>query len=116
MTGTDLTERNFLVTGVSKGIGRALSNRLAAASRHVAGIARGKDPDFPGTLVSVDLDDTQASEDAFRELAQLYSFDGVISNDDGEPAPIISPFRRKSKTGSGCPWTVMTNDGSRCQS
>ncbi|MBX5227530.1 SDR family oxidoreductase [Rhizobium sp. NLR9b] len=75
-----MTERIFLVTGASKGIGRALSNRLASAGHHVVGIARGKDPDFPGTLVSVDLNDTEASEEAFRELAQLYSFDGVVNN------------------------------------
>ena len=80
MTGTNITERTFLVTGASKGIGRALSQRLAAAGHHVVGIARGRDPDFPGTLVSVDLNDTQASEKAFRELAQLYAFDGVVNN------------------------------------
>ncbi|MBX4958245.1 SDR family oxidoreductase [Rhizobium lentis] len=75
-----MTERTFLVTGASKGIGRALSHRLAAAGHQVVGIARGKDPDFPGALVSLDLNDTQASEEALRELAQLYSFDGVVNN------------------------------------
>lgn len=80
MTGTDMTERTFLVTGASKGIGRALSNRLAAAGHHVVGIARGKDPDFPGTLVSVDLNDTTASGEAFNELARLHSFDGLVNN------------------------------------
>ncbi|TCR94963.1 NAD(P)-dependent dehydrogenase (short-subunit alcohol dehydrogenase family) [Rhizobium sp. BK418] len=80
MTGANMTGRNFLVTGASKGIGRALSNRLAAAGHHVVGIARTKEPDFPGTLVSLDLNDSQASEEAFRELAGLYSFDGVVNN------------------------------------
>ncbi|PDT28043.1 short-chain dehydrogenase [Rhizobium sp. L9] len=75
-----MTERTFLVTGASKGIGRALSHRLAAAGHQVVGIARGKDPEFPGALVSLDLNDTQASEEALRELAQLYSFDGVVNN------------------------------------
>ncbi len=75
-----MTERTFLVTGASKGIGRALSHRLASAGHHVVGIARGRDADFPGTLVSVDLNDTHASEEAFRELAQLYALDGVVNN------------------------------------
>jgi short-subunit dehydrogenase len=40
------------VTDASKGIGGALSIKLATASQHVVGIARGADDrDFPGTLV-----------------------------------------------------------------
>lgn len=75
-----MIKRTFLVTGASKGIGRAVSQRLADAGHHVVGIARGKDPDFPGTLVSIDLEDSKASGDAFLELAQRYAFDGVVNN------------------------------------
>ena len=75
-----MTKRTFLVTGASKGIGRALSIRLAEAGHHVVGVARGQDPAFPGTLVSIDLNDTQASQQAFTELASRYSFDGVVNN------------------------------------
>jgi len=75
-----MTKRTFLITGASKGIGRALSSQLAAAGHHVVGIARGQDPDFPGTLVPIDLDDSKASGEAFADLAQRYSFDGVVNN------------------------------------
>jgi NAD(P)-dependent dehydrogenase (short-subunit alcohol dehydrogenase family) len=75
-----MTERTFLITGASKGIGRALSNSLAAAGHHVVGIARGQDPDFPGTLVSIDLDDSRGTAEALADLAQRYSFDGVVNN------------------------------------
>jgi 3-oxoacyl-[acyl-carrier protein] reductase len=75
-----MTRRTFLITGASKGIGRALSTRLSDAGHHVVGIARGQDPDFPGTLVSIDLDDSKASGEAFDELARRYSFDGVVNN------------------------------------
>jgi len=75
-----MIHRTFLVTGASKGIGRAVSNRLAAAGHHVIGIARTRDPGFPGTLVSTDLNDSRASGQAFAELAQQYSFDGVVNN------------------------------------
>jgi NAD(P)-dependent dehydrogenase (short-subunit alcohol dehydrogenase family) len=75
-----MTKRTFLVTGASKGIGRALSTRLAAAGHHVVGIARGGDPSFPGTLVSIDLNDSKASAQAFAELARRHSFDGVVNN------------------------------------
>ncbi|MGY4197327.1 SDR family oxidoreductase [Bradyrhizobium sp. USDA 4520] len=72
--------RTFLITGASKGIGRALSHRLTNSGHHVVGVARGQDPDFPGTLVSIDLNDSKASAEAFADLAQRYSFDGVVNN------------------------------------
>jgi 3-oxoacyl-[acyl-carrier protein] reductase len=75
-----MTARTFLVTGATKGIGRALSQQLAGAGHHVVGIARGPDPDFPGTLTSVDLSDSKASADAFADLAQRYPFDGIVNN------------------------------------
>lgn len=75
-----MTKRTFLVTGATKGIGRALSTRLADAGHHVVGVARGRDPDFPGTLASIDLNDSKASGEAFAELARRHSFDGVINN------------------------------------
>ncbi|HWU00047.1 MAG TPA: SDR family oxidoreductase, partial [Terriglobales bacterium] len=75
-----MTKRTFLVTGASKGIGRALSERLAIAGHHVVGIARGADASFPGTLVSIDLNDSKAAGEAFQDLAQRYDFDGVVNN------------------------------------
>jgi 3-oxoacyl-[acyl-carrier protein] reductase len=35
-----MTKRSFLVTGASKGIGRALAARLAAAGHRIVGLAR----------------------------------------------------------------------------
>ncbi|WP_024513064.1 SDR family oxidoreductase [Bradyrhizobium sp. ARR65] len=75
-----MTKRTFLITGASKGIGRALSQRLTDSGHHVVGIARGQDPGFPGTLVSIDLDDSAMSAAAFAELARCHSFDGVVNN------------------------------------
>lgn len=75
-----MTDRTFLITGASKGIGRALSHRLADAGHRVVGIARERDASFPGTLVSIDLSDTRASMDALAELAERYDFDGVVNN------------------------------------
>ena len=75
-----MVQRTFLVTGASKGIGLAISKRLAAAGHDVVGIAREPLPSFPGTLVSVDLSDDKASAEAFAELAQRHAFDGVVNN------------------------------------
>ncbi|MDR7008927.1 SDR family oxidoreductase [Paraburkholderia strydomiana] len=76
-----MSKRTFLVTGATKGIGRALSNRLAAAGHHVVGLARRTDdPTFPGTLVSVDLGDRSATEESLAALTARFAFDGVVNN------------------------------------
>ncbi len=72
--------RSFLITGASKGIGRALSERLADEGHTVVGIARGADASFPGTLVSIDLSDRTATDTALAQLATRYAFDGVVNN------------------------------------
>ncbi|WP_338081647.1 SDR family NAD(P)-dependent oxidoreductase [Agrobacterium leguminum] len=74
-------QRTFLVTGASKGIGRAVSERLAVAGHRVVGIARSADDTrFPGVLISVDLADQQQTEDALREISERYGIDGVVNN------------------------------------
>ncbi|CAI8704236.1 SDR family oxidoreductase [Pseudomonas chlororaphis] len=73
--------RTFLITGASKGIGRALANQLSQAGHHVVGIARnGDDPDFPGTLVALDLGDREQTEKTLAGLVSRYAFDGLINN------------------------------------
>jgi len=76
-----MSKRTFLVTGATKGIGRALSNRLAEAGHHVVGLARRTEDDaFPGTLVSVDLSDRNATDRILNELTTRFAFDGVVNN------------------------------------
>lgn len=76
-----MISRTFLITGASKGIGRALSERLARAGHAVVGIARhAGDTSFPGELVAVDLADRRATDDALRQLASRHMFDGVVNN------------------------------------
>ncbi|WP_267226213.1 SDR family oxidoreductase [Dyella silvae] len=76
-----MTRRTFLVTGATKGIGRAISSRLAHAGHQIIGLARNaNDAGFPGTLVSADLGDRVATGEVLARLVDKYSFDGVINN------------------------------------
>ncbi len=74
-----MPSRTFLVTGASKGIGLALSERLVRAGHRVVGLARGP-AEFPGELVSVDLADRDATDAALRALLARHAFDGVVNN------------------------------------
>lgn len=75
-----MSHKTFLITGASKGIGRALSHRLAAAGHKVIGVARNADPGFPGILVPIDLTDPVATEHALTKLRSEHVIDGVVNN------------------------------------
>ncbi|MGU7785197.1 SDR family oxidoreductase [Burkholderia sp. PU8-34] len=74
-----MTARTFLITGATKGIGRALSERLVRTGHRVIGVAR-DGADFPGELVRVDLADSRATEAALKDLAGRHAIDGVVNN------------------------------------
>ncbi|MDR8727556.1 SDR family oxidoreductase [Burkholderia pseudomultivorans] len=74
-----MNARTFLVTGATKGIGRALSARLVRTGHRVIGVAR-EDADFPGELVRVDLADSRATAAALNALAERHAIDGVVNN------------------------------------
>lgn len=73
-------QRTFLITGASKGIGLALSQRLAANGHRVVGLARHLTDDFPGHLLPLDLSDAEATAHALEDLTQRFPFDGVVNN------------------------------------
>jgi len=76
-----MSSRTFLITGASKGIGRALADQLAAVGHKVVGIARhADDPGFPGVLVPVDLGDREQTAKVLQALTQQYAFDGLVNN------------------------------------
>ncbi len=76
-----MTARTFLITGASKGIGRALATFLAQAGHNVVGIARNADdPTFPGTLVALDLADRERSAQVLKQLSERFAFDGLVNN------------------------------------
>jgi 3-oxoacyl-[acyl-carrier protein] reductase len=70
-----------LVTGATKGIGWAISQRLSDLGCHVVGLARHtQDVDFPGYLYSCDLNNAGETEDILRIIREKYPVDAVVNN------------------------------------
>lgn len=76
-----MKDQCFLVTGATRGIGWAISQRLADEGAHVVGIARHvKDIDFPGYLHACDLSNAGETEEQLRVIREKYPVDGVVNN------------------------------------
>ncbi|MFQ1064244.1 SDR family oxidoreductase [Bordetella trematum] len=76
-----MKDKCVLVTGATKGIGWALTQRLADAGCHVVGIARNTtDLDFPGYLYACDLSDAGRTEEVLREIREKFPVDAVVNN------------------------------------
>ena len=70
-----------LVTGATKGIGWAISRRLADMGCHVVGLARHtQDIDFPGFLYQCDLANAGETEDILRVIREKYPVDAIVNN------------------------------------
>ncbi|WP_315705389.1 MULTISPECIES: SDR family oxidoreductase [unclassified Bradyrhizobium] len=72
-------KRTFLITGASKGIGLALSHRLAKQGHTIVGIARNASERFPGELHLLDLADPAAG-DGLAAIIREAEVDGVVNN------------------------------------
>jgi 3-oxoacyl-[acyl-carrier protein] reductase len=76
-----MKDKCVLVTGATKGIGWALSQRLADQGCHVVGIARNTDHvDFPGYLYACDLADAGRTEEVLREIREKFPVDAIVNN------------------------------------
>jgi len=70
-----------LITGASRGIGRATADLLAEAGTPVVGIARTPpDDEFPGAFFATDLSDRAATADTLRRIVSEQFIVGLVNN------------------------------------
>lgn len=76
-----MAARVSLITGASKGIGRATAERLAARGEQVIGMARSAPSDgFPGEFVACDLADRDATAAALADITGRHQVTGLFNN------------------------------------
>ena len=75
-----MSKRRVLITGASKGIGRAVADRLAAAGQEPIGLARTAPSHFPGQFHEVDLGDQAATAQTLDRIVGEGRVDAVVNN------------------------------------
>src|SRR5690349_18961456 len=75
-----MSPRRILITGASKGIGRAIADRVAAAGNTPVGLARTAPDDFPGEFYEVDLADRAATAAVLDRIHASGTIDAVVNN------------------------------------
>jgi NAD(P)-dependent dehydrogenase (short-subunit alcohol dehydrogenase family) len=70
----------LLITGATKGIGRAITDCAITHGWEVVGIARTPDTSFPGVLKLVDLLDPVARRNMFQEIIQEFQVTRLVNN------------------------------------
>jgi 3-oxoacyl-[acyl-carrier protein] reductase len=76
-----MSERVTLVTGATRGIGRAIADRLASQKHRVIGIARSAAPaDFPGEVLVADLRDEKSLGRVLADIVARHEITGLVNN------------------------------------
>ncbi|OBK11724.1 SDR family oxidoreductase [Mycobacterium asiaticum] len=72
--------RRVLITGASKGIGRAVADRVARNGQEPIGLARTAPEDFPGPFYPVDLTDQAGTAATLAQVVADGRVDAVVNN------------------------------------
>lgn len=79
--GTMAAKPITLVTGASRGIGRAVAETMAAQGHRVIGIARkADDATFPGELIACDVLDAAKRKAILADICGRYVIDNLVNN------------------------------------
>ncbi len=82
-----MTDEAVVVTGASRGIGRALVEHLAREQRKVIAISRNApEQPMPAEFVSIDLANAASARDKLEEIASRYTVTRLVNN-AGAPYP-----------------------------
>jgi 3-oxoacyl-[acyl-carrier protein] reductase len=69
-----------LVTGASRGIGRAIAQELSRRGHHIIGMSRSRPEGFQGTFIAVDLADRGATSAALAEVTAQHRVLRLVNN------------------------------------
>src|SRR4051794_39045160 len=75
-----MSRRRVLITGASKGIGRAVAERVARGGDIPVGLARTRPATFPGEFHEVDLADRAETAKALDAVVAAGPIDAVVNN------------------------------------
>ncbi len=76
-----MDQRVTLVTGVSKGIGKAVAEDMTARGHHVVGMSRSRPADwFNGTFAAVDFADAAATAETLAQVVKEHRITGLVNN------------------------------------
>ncbi len=72
--------RSIVITGASKGIGRATTDALVEDGWSVIGVARSSPANFPGVFIEADLADREKTQDLAHDLIARGNVVGIVNN------------------------------------
>lgn len=72
--------KSIVITGASKGIGRAAADALVEQGWSVIGVARSSPRSFPGVLIQTDLADQNQTRALANDLAARGDVFGIVNN------------------------------------